>query len=717
MKSDEFRDKRIVNLHWVVVLCLVGIGINILGSYIVGELGIVLFLDSIGTIIVALFGGLIPGIAVGLVTNLIKSVSDSASIYYACVSVLIAICTSYFARRGWFEKIYKVIFAILGLGVFCGGISAVITWFLYGFATEGISATLAAKIYDTVHFGRFGSQITADILIDLADKAVSVIPVAILYKVIPDSFKKKIKMYGWQQTPLSEAGLSAARRTKTKRLPLRIKMLAIVVTGMLVVGVANSLISYKLYKDDYMDEHTKVTEGVALVVASEIDGDRVDEFIEKGESAPGYKEIEDQLYNIKQSSKDVEYVYVYKIEEDGCHVVFDLDTDEEEGGEPGELIPFDESFADLIPTLLEGGEIDPIITDDTYGYLLTVYKPIYDSSGKTAAYACVDLSVYKLKENTYVFLVKLLSLFLGVFVMILAIAMWITEYHITLPINSMAISAGAFAYDSEEEVEDSLARIRNLDISTGDEIENLYRSFGKMTEDNVEYAQDLQQKTETIAQMQSALIMILADIVESRDKCTGDHVRKTAAYTKIIMKHMKKLHIYEDQLTDEFVYDVGNSAPLHDVGKIHVPDAILNKPGRLTDEEFAIMKEHTTVGAEILDQAIEMTPDSGYLAEARNLALYHHEKWDGSGYPTGIAGEEIPLSARIMAIADVFDALVSKRSYKDGFPFEKAMDIIKEGAGQHFDAKLVEAFVDAEDEVRKVSETFNSGTIDVDMNI
>jgi len=116
------------------------------------------------------------------------------------------------------------------------------------------------------------------------------------------------------------------------------------------------------------------------------------------------------------------------------------------------------------------------------------------------------------------------------------------------------------------------------------------------------------------------------------------------------------------------------------------------------------MKEHTTAGAEILDRAMELVPDTGYLKEAKNLALYHHEKWNGSGYPMGISGEDIPLSARIMAVADVFDALVSKRSYKEGMPFEKAMSIIHEGAGSHFDAEIVRAFESAEDEVRRVSE-------------
>ena len=205
---------------------------------------------------------------------------------------------------------------------------------------------------------------------------------------------------------------------------------------------------------------------------------------------------------------------------------------------------------------------------------------------------------------------------------------------------------------------------------------------------------------------------MLADMVESRDQNTGDHIRKTAEYVKLIMEEMRREGIYADELTDRFVADVESAAPLHDIGKISVSDVILNKPGKLTDEEFEIMKTHTTMGAKIIDQVIDTVPDAdSYLMEARRLALYHHEKWNGQGYPQGLSGEEIPLSARIMAVADVFDALVSKRAYKDGFPFEKAMDIIRESSGSHFDPQVAQAFINAETKVREVAErnsTFSS---------
>ena len=226
-----------------------------------------------------------------------------------------------------------------------------------------------------------------------------------------------------------------------------------------------------------------------------------------------------------------------------------------------------------------------------------------------------------------------------------------------------------------------------------------------MTEDNLNYVEDIKRKNETINDMQNALIVVLADMVESRDQNTGEHVKKTALYTRIIMDELKKEGIYEDKLTDKFMEDVFKSAPLHDIGKIKVSDRILNKPARLDEEEYRNMKTHTIAGAEIIDQVIEKVPDSDYLNEARNLALYHHERWDGKGYPMGLSGEDIPLSARIMAVADVFDALSSDRCYKKAFSIEESMDIILEGSGTHFDPNVANAFANATDKVREVIES------------
>ena len=243
-----------------------------------------------------------------------------------------------------------------------------------------------------------------------------------------------------------------------------------------------------------------------------------------------------------------------------------------------------------------------------------------------------------------------------------------------------------------------------LNIRTGDEIETLYEEYKTAARNTVRYIEETQRKSEQLAKMQNGLILVLADMVESRDQCTGDHVFKTAAYTEIILRQMQKDGFYAEQLSEEYIDEVVRSAPLHDVGKIAVSDVILNKPGRLTDEEFRIMQSHTTEGGKIIEKAMALVDeDSGYLNEAKNLALYHHEKWNGKGYPTGLKEEEIPLSARVMAVADVFDALVSRRSYKEPFTIEKALEIIRTDAGTHFDPLVAQAFLNAEDEVRRVA--------------
>ena len=366
------------------------------------------------------------------------------------------------------------------------------------------------------------------------------------------------------------------------------------------------------------------------------------------------------------------------------------------------MVEFDEAFYPYLNDLLAGREIPPLVSDDAYGWLLTIYQPVFNSSGDCACYIGVDVSMDRLRAEGYVFLSKAVSLFLSFSMLILALAVIFAQHSIILPVNRMAVAASAFAYTSEEARTEGMNRIRTLGIHTRDEIENLYHAFEKTTGDSVHYLSELQEKTHTIESMQEGLIMVLADMVESRDENTGQHIRKTAAYVRIIVEQMKKEGIYADQLTDEFISDCIKSAPLHDVGKIQIPDAILNKPGKLTDEEYEIMKTHSRAGEEIITKVMETVPEPGYLEEARRLAAHHHERWDGRGYP----GEETPLSARIMAVADVFDALVSTRAYKKGFSFEKSIGIIQEGIGTQFDPKVAEAFLHAEDEVRRVSQEF-----------
>lgn len=694
--------KRIENVKWVVLLCLVGWILNLTGAAIASELNLPMYLDTIGTLLVAVVGGYLPGIIVGFVSNYIKAYADHSAIYYECLSVLMAVVASFFADRGWLKKVWGFISLTVICALIGGGLGAVLTWFLYGFAAEGISVGFVKSLYESGHFTLFQAQITGDILIDLADKAINMIIVLPVFYLLPDKIRSAVQLNGWQQKPLNLREEKVAGVSDNRSLSIRTKMLALITSALLIVAIASICIGYKLYMDDSIDNHKALAKGVASTAAGVVEPFRIDDYIEKGYAAIGYVRTENSLYALRSSSKDIEYVYVYRITPEGCQVVFDLDTEDVPGASAGELIPFDESFEPYLDALMAGKEIEPIITDDTFGWLLTVYQPIYDDDGICQAYACVDISMDRLRLNGYAFLAKQISLFIGIFVLVLAVGLWLIRFNLIFPVNTMALAASDFAYHIEDMSEKSVERIRNLQISTGDEIENLYLAFSKMTEDSVSYVSELNDKDATIRKMQDSLIMVLADMVESRDKNTGDHVRKTAIYTGIIMEELISEGIYTDILTPEFVSDVIKSAPLHDIGKISVSDAILNKPGKLTDEEFDLMKSHTTAGSEIVQRVIETVPEAGYLNTAKELAEYHHEKWAGRGYPHGISGDEIPLSARIMAVADVFDALVSKRSYKQGMPVEKAFGIIEEGIGTHFDPHVARAFLNAEDKVREV---------------
>ena len=210
---------------------------------------------------------------------------------------------------------------------------------------------------------------------------------------------------------------------------------------------------------------------------------------------------------------------------------------------------------------------------------------------------------------------------------------------------------------------------------------------------NTELEKEVESKTGKLVAMHNNLILSMASMVESRDNSTGGHIKRTSVCVGILAGEILKDNRLG--LSKEFLDDVAKAAPMHDLGKIAVDDAVLRKPGRFTPEEFEEMKKHAAEGARIVHEILKETDDEDFKVVAENVAHYHHERWDGSGYPEGLKGEEIPIEARIMAIADVYDALVSKRVYKDSMSFEEADRIIMEGMGRHFDEALKDYYIKA----------------------
>jgi putative two-component system response regulator len=221
----------------------------------------------------------------------------------------------------------------------------------------------------------------------------------------------------------------------------------------------------------------------------------------------------------------------------------------------------------------------------------------------------------------------------------------------------------------------------------------LKQARDQLADTNANLQREVECQTREVQRVQEVTIMAMASLAETRDTETGMHLRRTQQYVRALAEELQRRSPYADQLDDRAIELLTKSAPLHDIGKVGIPDSILLKPGKLTADEFEVMKTHAVIGARIIASAEEwLAAPSSFLCFAREIAHHHHENWDGSGYPDGLAGEAIPLSARLMAVADVYDALICRRVYKHPFSHADAQRFIVEGSGRKFDPLLVQAF-------------------------
>ena len=698
-KNKSHEDLKLVGLVFF------GLIINLLFSKIAELLGLPFYLDCIGTIAAAIIGGFMPGVLVGFLSNILSSllnryiygIQDDANMYYCVISVLIGLIAALLSQKNYFKKIsIKMVIPVVSFVVIGGGFGSIITWGLYGDTLgEELASGLAGWIYNNTIPDAFLAQLYAGLIMDLPDKLISTLLAFAIYKFYPKKIKPEKDRI--DVAALAKKGISLSSK--------------IIISASLVFCIAAAVVtfvSFKMFRSTLEESEAQYAKDTATFAASLLDGNMIDRYISHKEKAEGYYRIKRYYGLILNSSDRIKYLYVYKIQEDGCVVVFDVDTPDTPASETGDLIPFDESFKPYINDLLEGKEIDPIITDDSYGWLLTVYVPVRNNRGNVKAYVGCDVAMPNIADVERTFTFRNATLLLGFLITVLTVSAYVTKRFIVSPVNNLAKLAGEFAYTDDEARKETLDSISSLEIKTGDEIEHLYDAMAKTTRDTVDFINESQRKNEAISTFQSGMITVMADLVESRDQSTGTHIKNTSAYVEIICDELMKEGLYPDIVNEDYKNNVVASAPMHDIGKIKISDTILNKPGKFTDEEYKIMKTHAEEGAKIIS-AVKKSVESealkkDYLGEAENMAHYHHEKWNGEGYPCGLKGEEIPLSARIMAIADVFDALVAERVYKPGMPFEKAVSIIKESSGQHFDPVIVQAFLNAEDKIRLVTE-------------
>ena len=491
----------------LAAICATGITINIASANVAKSLELPVYLDTIGTVFIAVLGGYMPGIAVGFLTNLFGSGMDPEELYFGFVNVVVAIISAFFAQKGYF-KFLKVLLILPFM--------ALVTSFLSAFIEELVSPTASFS-----SLTNFQEHFFSNFLEEVPDKGLALVLSCLFYKMFPDSWKELFKLIGKMQAPLSSEMKVALRQTNPFVLSLRTKMVSNVIFITMFVATFISFVSYSIYQQTALREHIRIADGITTMVVNEINPNRVDDYLKLGRAAPDYEEVERELYRIRASNSDIIYIYVYKIMEDGCHVVFDLTTMDVDSSEPGTVEEFDDEFKIYLDDLLAGRPIPPIPSNGKYGHLLSIYKPVYNHQGQCVCYAAIDFSIEQLSDYGKMFITRVIALFVGMLIFILALALTFIENNIILPVNTMAYCARNFAYDSEAAREQNIERMKSLAIKTNDEIENLYAAFLKTTSDSMHYFENLKR---------SKIQLAVMDELAHKDALTG--LKNKAAYNE-----------------------------------------------------------------------------------------------------------------------------------------------------------------------------------------
>jgi len=495
-----------------VLICFMGIILNLAGSQIAKNFNLPIYMDTIGTVFIAIIGGYVPGISVGFFTNLIGSYKDWQEMYYGVVSISVALITTFLAQRGYYEKFPKVMLTI--------PITILVTSFFGTLVQELLSGSnaffSASDVWDNYH---------KNFLSELPDKSLSIFISFFLLKLISSDLRERFKEMGKMQAPLSSEMRKEISKESKFVSSLRTKIIFNLMVITLFVAVTISGISYTIYTESARIERIKIADGITSMVVGEMNPNRIDEYLELGHQAEGYNEIERKLYRIRASNSDIKFLYVYKIEEDGCHVVFDLETASMEASMPGDIEEFDDEFLAFLPDLLAGRPIPPRISNGQYGHLLTIYKPVYNHQGQCVCYAGIDFSMDELSNYGINFIFDVIAMFAGSIIFIFVLGLNFVENNIVMPVNTMAYCARNFSYENEETREKNIKRIKALDIRTHDEIQNLYSAFVKTTEDGIHYFENLKRAKIEVAVM---------DELAHKDALTG--IKNKAAYNKDTVK-------------------------------------------------------------------------------------------------------------------------------------------------------------------------------------
>lgn len=411
----------------------------------------------------------------------------------------------------------------------------------------------------------------------------------------------------------------------------------------------------------------------------------LDQFVKKGKN---------NLYNTYASALSIicnnfnlKYLYVYipNFKNNTLKMVFDLDgnsTNNLAGRDLGAVVLWKITPAE-VNTFYNANDSLSTETNNEFGHVITRYAAVYNEYHQPIALVGVDLSFDNLNALVRTrFLSSLIFIVLGLSIIYFMLIAYI-KYVLIKPVTLISERMENF-------IDENKPGYEPLKLDSNDELSSMADSFNRMAADMNAYIKKL-------SETQMETIFSLAKLAQSRDDDTGKHLDRVQQYCYILAEKAFQDSPYSNLIDDDFIKNIVNASALHDIGKVGISDSILLKPGKLTPEEFNEIKKHTTIGYQTLKEVHSKFGQNSFIEMGMLIANYHHERWDGNGYPEGLKEKEIPLAARIMSIADVYDALSTRRAYKDAFPQEKCIEIIKEGRGTQFDPILVDIFLEVTD--------------------
>jgi len=663
-------------------------------SYLCHLFQIPLFLNTIGTVLAGALCGSIPALVVALITNVAFVAIDSLDAYYASLTIAMGILVFLFSRLGILKKWWGLLITYVSFVLIDGIFVTLLAFFINGGTFGNVLSASFARWWVNQGVAPFWALFFADSLIGIVDKAIVVPVLGLFLRFLPNSLVKALplgKIYAKGQPYAPGLFKKAIFHS------LKARLVVINLLTDIAIGLAFSGAFYFIDKDICYNDYEKDGATYSQAVGDIVDGSQVETYLAAPDNPNAdYEETNKKLENIFDSSQgQIDSIYVLKFDSSGGKVVFVIDPGRDVS--LGRSLSLDEDLKPYEEEILSGQKIPPFYSDGGKNY--KVYAPIA-SGGNTVAYAVVDIDMEKAATDVNVALTEAIDITVIILFFGAAIADYTSDNRITGPIKILDQQMSDFKEIGPDKWLDSASWTNRIEIRTGDELEDLGKRLNESEETIASSYAALEIQDREIQKLQESVVSAFAEMVESRDPLTGDHVKRASFYVGAIAEELVKEKAFFETLTAEYIKRLVIAAPLHDIGKIVIPDAILNKPGKLTPEEFEIMKTHTTVGKKIIEKAMQGASNRTYLSIAGEIAYTHHERWDGKGYPQGFSQENIPLSGRIMAVADVFDALVSKRPYKEPYSFEEAISIIEEESGTHFDPQVAKAFLSIQGKIR-----------------